>query len=328
MGAIGELARYAGGGLRGPLGGLNDESCLGVTEIRLRVDKPVIIQEAGQERFLAPDGSLVRDISLAYRPNRRDMAATLELLADHSLHAFLEEIKNGFITMPGGHRVGVSGQCVVEDGRVKTVKNITSLCFRAARQIKGCAGPLMDYIKSPGSEGGGIYHTMIISPPGCGKTTLLRDMVRLLSDGGYSVGVADERGEIAGSRDRGLNQSVDLGLRADVLEGCPKAVGMGMLLRSMSPDVIAVDEIGRQDELEVITDIVNAGVKIICTAHGAGVADLKARRVFGELLGSGAFKRFILLEHKPRPGQIQGIYDENFVNIYKTIEKGRDCIVD
>jgi stage III sporulation protein AA len=159
---------------------------------------------------------------------------------------------------------------------------------------------------------------MIISPPGGGKTTLLRDVVRLLSYKGYNVGVADERGEVAGARSGG---SIDVGPRTDVLDGCPKAAGMRMLLRSMSPDVIAVDEIGRREELDVVTDIVNAGVKLICTAHGAGIEELKARRVFRELLGSGAFKRFILLGRGETPGEIIGVYDEHFVDIYA---KGRD----
>lgn len=310
--AISEFARYAAGGLRGALTAFiaGGQGCPDITELRLRVDKPVIIQESASERFLCPDGALSADAALAYRPTARDMAATLELLADHSLHAFLEEIKNGFITMPGGHRVGVCGQCVVENGRILTVKNITSLCFRAARQVEGCAAPVMEYIKDPA---GGIYHTMIVSPPGCGKTTLLRDIIRLLSDDGLSVGVADERGEIGGGRDR---QNLDLGLRADVLEGCPKAVGMRMLLRSMSPAVIAVDEIGREDELLILSDIVSAGVKILCTAHGAGAAELGTRRVFKELLATGAFKRFIILDRKGRPGEIRGIYNENFSDIY------------
>jgi stage III sporulation protein AA len=155
---------------------------------------------------------------------------------------------------------------------------------------------------------------MIISPPGCGKTTLLRDIIRILSGEGLNVGVSDERGEIAGAR--GGHTGMDLGPSADVLEGCPKIWGMHMLLRSMSPDVIAADELGRDAELEAARDILNAGVSLICTAHGTGTNDVRAWRVLKEIMDFKPHGRAIVLGRGERPGLIIGVYDERNRNIY------------
>lgn len=263
-----------------------------IQEIRLRVQKPVVIRRAGAETIID------------YCPAEGDIAALMEMLSDYSLYAYEEELRSGYLTLPGGHRVGVTGRAVVEGGMVKTLKHIGAVNIRIAHEIKGCANGVMGHIL----EEGAVCHSMIISPPGCGKTTLLRDIVRQLSNGGKTVGVVDERSEIAGCY-RGIAQN-DLGPRTDVLDGCPKEEGMRMLLRSMGPQVIAVDEIGRQEELGTIEQIINSGVKLICTVHGKSLDELRRKPVLSTILQKKIFERFIVLD---KPGKIAGIYNEGGV---------------
>ncbi|MDR1703787.1 MAG: stage III sporulation protein AA [Clostridiales bacterium] len=313
MNALGDIAAgYAGGGLREALAGAARGGLTGVREIRVRLDKPLTIRASGGDHFIAGDGVIVKEGGRAYKPTRKDISVTLELLADYSIYAFQEEIKNGFITIPGGHRVGLSGRCVCEGGAVTAMKNVSGLCYRVAGEVIGCGDAVIDLLRV--NKGESPRHTMIISPPGCGKTTLLRDIIRILSHEGLNVGVSDERGEIAGTR--GGHAGMDLGPSADVLEGCPKTLGMHMLLRSMSPDVIAADELGREEELEAARDILNAGVSLICSAHGTGVADVRAGRILKEIMGFKPPGRAVVLGRGSRPGLILGVYDEQYNNLY------------
>ena len=207
-------------------------------EIRLRTDRPLLLICGGKERIIHDqrDGP--------YIVTREDIKEMIQYVSNYSLYAYEHEMRQGFITIEGGHRVGMAGQTILEDGRVKNLRYVSSVNLRISHEIKDCADPVFPYLVS----GHKVCHTLIVSPPRCGKTTLLRDVIRQISDGnrwicGMAVGVVDERSEIGGCY-MGVPQN-QLGDRTDILDCCPKAEGMMMLIRSMGPQVIAVDEIGR-----------------------------------------------------------------------------------
>lgn len=224
---------------------------------------------------------------------------------NYSYYAYEDEMKNGYITLSGGHRVGICGHIVTENGRVHLMRNISSINIRQAREVIGIAAGLAGKITTPE---GRIESTLIVSPPRCGKTTLVRDLVRTLSERGYIIGVCDERSEIAGMRD-GV-PSFDIGANTDVMDACPKASGMLMLLRSMGPDVIVTDEIGKAEDIEAIESVLLAGVSIIATIHGAGRRDIAESRV-AELVEKGIFRNIVFLSNRPRIGSIKQIVHIN-----------------
>jgi len=282
-----------------------------LTELRLRADKPMFARLGGQDYVFAgkwkPAKSMAAD---AYRPSAADIAETIERISQYSFYAFEPELCLGYITLPGGHRVGVCGQAVIENGVVRAWRHISSINFRVAHSVKGCAGEILSYIYEEASQAGEvsdykpqIYHTMIISPPGAGKTTLLRDMIRQISDGalglpGLTVGLVDERSEVAGCF-QGVPQN-DVGIRTDVLDSCPKAEGMVMLLRAMAPDVIAVDELGSKEDATAVEAVLTAGVRLLCTAHGNNLEDIMKNPTLSGLVSRGVFQRYITLS---APGQ-------------------------
>lgn len=281
-----------------------------IEEIRLRTSKPLLIQGKDHEYFLDSGGKAV-SIKKAYQVQREDLMQTLERMTQSSLYAAEEELKQGFITLPGGHRVGVTGEAVLMQGMVQNLKHISGLNIRLALEISGQATRILPrLIRADGS----LLHTLILSPPRAGKTTLLRDLIRCLSDGvstlslkGQTVGVVDERGEIAGMWQG--QPTYNLGCRTDILDGCPKAVGMSMLIRSMAPRIVAVDELGHPQDVEAVLDALRTGVSVLSTAHAESGEEAKKRPVLKALFANGVFERLVLLSRHKGPGTVESIFD-------------------
>ena len=283
-----------------------------IEEIRLRINKPLIINGNQKDYFYNEKiRKLDRNMDKAYIVTKEDLEQTFQIICKYSIHSFMDDIKKGFITLRGGHRVGIVGKAIVENGNVENIKHISSLNIRISKEVKNCSDKVMDHIiKSPTK----INNTIIISPPQCGKTTLLRDIVRNLSNGtekynfkGVNVALIDERNEIAGSY-LGIPQ-MDVGIRTDIIETCPKDVGIMMVLRSMSPNVIVTDEIGTEKDIKALYTALNGGVGLITTVHGDSIEDIRNRKELKNLLDEGLFKKVILLSAKRGPGTVEKIYD-------------------
>lgn len=279
-----------------------------VEEIRIREDRPLELVFAGSYRFVGGDGRLHAGSASGYRPTRKDCTQLLDLLTGHSVYTFEEELKRGYITVAGGHRVGLAGRTLLEDGQVRLVRDIAGFNIRIARERIGVAQELLPGIWDNREDR--PHQTLIVSPPQHGKTTMIRDLARLISTGGWGrqptsqagrkVGIVDERSEIAACV-KGV-PTFDVGPRTDVLDGCPKAEGMMMLIRSMSPDVLIVDEVGRLADAEAIREALHAGIGVIATAHGRDAADVAQRPALRQLLADRVFTRIVALRRSGEHG--------------------------
>lgn len=292
-------------------------------EIRIREGRPLEVGWGLEYGFVGDAGEPTRNAQAAYRPTRSDCSALLEALTQHSLYTFEEELKRGYITVAGGHRVGLAGRVLIEGGRVRSVKDVAGFNIRLAKEWKNAGARLLPQLLDPVS--GEPLHTLIVSPPCQGKTTMIRDLARLLSEGAggasdglplrpgarrsYKVGVVDERSEIAASV-KGV-PTFDLGPRTDVLDGCPKAEGMMMMIRSMSPEVLVVDEIGRAEDAEAVHEALHAGIAVLATAHGRDVREIRQRPILRELLAARIFRRIAVLRRHPLAGIEAEVFDED-----------------
>lgn len=267
-------------------------------EIRLRTNKKIAIK-SGQDI-----------VFLEYKVKQEDILETFEKVCENSIYSYKKQICEGFITIKGGNRVGIAGSAVIEDQKIINIEYISSLNFRISRERLGCSKEIIKNIID--IENDTIFNSLIVSPPGGGKTTILKDLVRTISTGisefnfsPKTCGVVDERGEIAAMY-RGIPQN-ELGPLTDIVENIPKNKGMTMLIRSMSPSIIFCDEIGSKEDIEAIRYAICSGVKGIFTAHSDSIKDLRKNVEFGKLLTNHLIQRVIVLDNIKK-GQVKELY--------------------
>ncbi len=269
-----------------------------IEEIRIRANRPMSIKTSRKNEILE------------HIVTTQEILETFQKVCENSVYSYKKQICEGFITIKGGHRVGITGNCVFENGQVTNINYISSLNFRIAREKINCSNVLLKYVIDIQNKN--IYNTLIVSQPGCGKTTILRDLIRKISSGisEYDIepktfGVVDERGEIA-SMHKGIPQN-NVGILTDVIDNVSKSLGMSMLIRSMAPEIIACDEIGSSEDIQAINYTMCSGVKGIFTAHGGSLEELLLNKQIAELLQKFIIERIIFLD-KNNKGQIKEVY--------------------
>lgn len=281
---------------------------LKLIEIRMRINQPLELNCGATDSFITSKGNLTQDFKEAMLINADAFRKTLNAFTTGSFYALEEEINQGYLALPGGHRVGITGQVFYNGERIRVIRNISSINFRIARAIKGIARPLLPFLW----KGGRFLKTLIIGAPATGKTTLLREIIREISTGvpslripGIHVGLVDERSEIAGSY-QGIPQ-LDVGPRTDVLDGCSKRDGVYLLLRAMNPHLIATDEVGREEDFRVIEDIINAGISFLATAHARNLTEAILRPGLKRVLQEGAVERLVTVSNRLGIGTVESV---------------------
>lgn len=277
-----------------------------IQEIRLRSERPLIVGTVNGNFAVLPGGSLSPAVGGAYIVSSEEIAAVFQLICENSVYAYLEDIRQGFITIKGGHRVGFTGKAVCGGKSIEAFKEISSVNIRVARELIGCSNNVINEI----IKNGKIINTLLVSPPLGGKTTVIRDIARHISNEGFKVAIADDRGEIAAMY-KGIPQN-DIGIQTDVIENAPKKEAVSMLLRAMSPQVIISDEICGSDDAYAVEQCFGTGVSVIGSVHGNSADEISERGFLKPLLRKGGFEKIILLSSEGRGinRHIKGIVSE------------------
>ena len=309
------MLEWLPGGLREALVRLPPEWTDRAEEIRIRCGRPLEIVAAQDFVFVDPRGRPTRSAAEALRPTKEDCLKLADSFTNRSVYTLEEQLRRGYITIPGGHRIGLAGRAVLEAGCIRTLQQFAGFNIRIAREAVGCARRVVPLLWNPDMSA--PHHTLIVSPPQRGKTTLLRDIARLLSTGGWAggalpdrarkVGIVDERSEIAAVC--GGVPSFDVGPRTDVLDACPKAEGMMLMIRALSPEVLIVDEIGRPEDAEAVLEASRAGISVIATAHGADMEDARSRPSLYPLFAAKTFGRVVALAPRGPAGTVAEVRD-------------------
>lgn len=263
-----------------------------IYEVRLRINRPVMLRGSEKNYFLGVSGEKITNADRALICTENDMEYAFMEVCDNSLYSYENELKEGFITLGGGHRVGICGTAVMSSKGIKSVREIGSMNFRIARQVKGCAEELCFRLFSDAPSG-----LLVAGAPSSGKTTMLRDLCRLLSEK-YVVSVIDERYEIA-AVSHGIPQN-DVGPMCDIFSGYPKDKALETAVRTMSPDIMLCDEIGNSQDVSAIMTSVNCGVAVIASVHAGNCDELKRKKKIMKLLEQGVFDNIVFMKEKGR----------------------------
>ena len=277
-----------------------------INEIRLRADKPIILQIGGKRIFLGENG-ITSNIKEAINASKIMVEDVIFRASECSLYSVNEQIKKGFIVTEGGLRLGLGGDIIEENGQIKTMANYSSVNIRLPHEIRNCSLSTFDYLVTVN----GVLNTLIVSPPGAGKTTFLRDFIYQLSERNYAynVLVLDERGELD------IGQKGCIGFFSDKISFAKKSIGFENGIRSLSPNIIVTDELGQKEDIDAIQYAVNSGVKIFASIHSDCLENLSKKPFFKPILDDKVFQRYVLLSMRNGPGTIEGVYNENFSRV-------------
>lgn len=283
-------------------------------EIRVRVNQPIELNTSDGAYFLKNDALVRMPDRQCLSVSAEDLRQISTLMSQYSLYAYEEELRQGFLTVEGGHRIGVCGQVAQLNGKISRIYPILYLNIRIARERKGCGALIYQQLWREQEP----QNTLLLSAPGIGKTTLLRDLIRLFSNGdeehlGKRVGLVDERSELAGCL-HGVPQN-DLGIRTDVLDGCPKAEGMMLLVRSMAPEILAVDEIGGTEDFAAMEYAMRCGCHLLATVHAGSLEELFQKPGWDKCVQGKLFGNYVVIS-KEKGERRYTVCDEADVRSY------------